>query len=60
MSIISGSLSQQRGAFSGSGGRNGAQIWGVGANILNKQSQTFDKRWFFSLGIGRGAKQFLS
>jgi hypothetical protein len=27
-------------------------IWWVGANILNKQSQTADKGWNSSLGVG--------
>jgi hypothetical protein len=27
----------------------------VAANILNKQSQTVDKRWSSSLGLGEGA-----
>jgi hypothetical protein len=31
------------------------QIWTVAANILNRQSQTADKEWSFSLGVGRGA-----
>jgi len=29
-------------------------IWRVAANILNKQSQTSDKGWSSSLGVGRG------
>ena len=28
-------------------------IWGVAANILNKQSRTVDKGWFYYLGAGR-------
>jgi len=36
VSMISGSLSQQRGASPGCGWRNGAQLWRVAANILNK------------------------
>ena len=31
-------------------------IWGVAANILNKQSLTADKVWSSSLGVGRGDK----
>jgi hypothetical protein len=31
------------------------QVWRVAANILNKQSQTTDKGWPSSLGVGRGA-----
>jgi hypothetical protein len=31
------------------------QIWRVAANILNKQSQTAEKGWSSSLGVGRGA-----
>jgi len=30
-------------------------VWRVAANILNKQSQTADKGWSSSLGVGRGA-----
>ena len=30
-------------------------IWGVAANILNKQSRTADEGWSSSLGVGRGA-----
>jgi len=29
-----------------------ASIWRVAANILNKQSRTADKGWFFSLVLG--------
>jgi hypothetical protein len=29
--------------------------WHVAANILNKQSQTADKGWSSSLGVGHGA-----
>jgi hypothetical protein len=36
-------------------GGEGLQIWRVAANILNKQSQTTDKGWPSSLGVGRGA-----
>ena len=30
-------------------------IWRVAVNKLNKQSQTADKGWSSSLGVGRGA-----
>jgi hypothetical protein len=30
-------------------------LWRVGANKLNKQSRTADKRWSSSLGVGRGS-----
>jgi hypothetical protein len=30
------------------------QVWRVAANILNKQSQTANKGWSSSLGVGRG------
>jgi hypothetical protein len=30
-------------------------FWRVAANILNKQSQTADKGWSSSLGVGCGA-----
>jgi hypothetical protein len=36
-------------------GGDDLQIWRVSANILNKQSQTADKRWYFRLGVGRRA-----
>jgi hypothetical protein len=32
------------------------QIWRIAANIFNKQSQTVDKGWSSSLGVGRGDK----
>jgi hypothetical protein len=35
-------------------GGDGLQIWRVAENILNKQSQTADKGWASSLGVGRG------
>ena len=47
MSVISGS--------SVCGWINGAQMWRVAVNILNKQSRTADKWWFLSLWNGRGA-----
>jgi hypothetical protein len=31
------------------------QLWRAAANILNKQSETADKGWSYSLGVGRGA-----
>jgi len=34
----------------------GLQIWKAAANILNKLSQTADKGWSSSLGVGCGAK----
>jgi hypothetical protein len=34
-------------------------MWRVAANILNKQSQTADKGWYFSLG-GDGFGEVLS
>jgi hypothetical protein len=34
------------------GGGDGLQIWRIAMNILNKQSQTVDKVWYFSLGVG--------
>jgi hypothetical protein len=36
-------------------GGKGLQIWRVAVNILNKQSQTANKGWPSSLGVGRGA-----
>jgi hypothetical protein len=38
-----------------SGWRKRPPIWRVAADILNKQSRTFDKGWSSSLGVGRGA-----
>jgi hypothetical protein len=35
-------------------GGDGLQTQRVAANILNKQSQTSDKGWFSSLGLGVG------
>jgi len=35
-------------------------IWRVAANILNKQARTADKKWFFSLGVGRVSKNRLT
>ena len=35
-------------------------IWRVASNILNKQSQTADKAWSYSFGVGRGAKKNLT
>jgi hypothetical protein len=32
----------------------GLRIWKVAANLLNKQSETADKGWSSSLGVGRG------
>jgi hypothetical protein len=37
-------------------GGDDLQIWRVAANILNKQSQTANKGWSSTLGVGRGAK----
>jgi hypothetical protein len=31
------------------------QMWRVTANILNRQSQTADKRWYSSLEVARAA-----
>jgi len=44
-----GPLSPQHGVSSGYG-------WRVAVNILNKQSQTAEKGWSSSLGIGRAAR----
>jgi hypothetical protein len=38
---------------------DGLQIWKLAANILNKQSQTSDKGWSSSLGVGRGSNKSL-
>jgi predicted NUDIX family NTP pyrophosphohydrolase len=35
-------------------GGDGLQIWGVSANILNKQSRTAEMEWPSNLGVGRG------
>jgi hypothetical protein len=52
--VRAGSLSPQHGGSSGCGWRNGLQLWGLAANILNKQLRTNDKGWSSSLGVGRG------
>jgi hypothetical protein len=31
---------------------DGFQIWRVAVNVISKQSQTADKRWFSSLEVG--------
>jgi hypothetical protein len=36
-------------------GGDSLQMWRVAANIVNKQSQTADKGWSSSLGVGRRA-----
>jgi hypothetical protein len=36
-------------------GGDGLQIWRVAANVLNKQSRTAEKGWFYRLGVGRWA-----
>jgi hypothetical protein len=38
-------------------GGDALQFWREAANILNKQSRTFDKVWSSSLGVGRGANK---
>jgi hypothetical protein len=55
MAMLSGSLSPRHGASSGCGWSNDLQLCRVAANTLNKQSQTADKGWSSSLGVGRGA-----
>jgi len=30
-------------------------LWRVAVNILSKQSQTADKGWFYSMGVGQWA-----
>jgi hypothetical protein len=39
----------------GADGGDALQFWRAAANILNKKSQTADKGWSSSLGVGRGA-----
>jgi len=36
-------------------GEEDLQVWRVAANMLNKQSQTANKGWSSSLGVGCGA-----
>jgi hypothetical protein len=36
-------------------GGDGLQMWGVAANVLNKQPRIADKGWSYMLGVGRGA-----
>jgi hypothetical protein len=50
-----GPLSLRHGMSSGCRWREVLQIWGVAANILNKQSWTADKGWSSTLGVGHGA-----
>jgi hypothetical protein len=57
--VLSGFLSQQNGASSGCGWRNGFQLWRVAANTVNKQSRTADTGWYSSLGVGQGANNSL-
>jgi hypothetical protein len=38
-------------------GEGGLLIWNVAVNILNKLSQTANKRWSSSMGVGRGANK---
>jgi hypothetical protein len=40
-------------------GGDGLQIWRVAANMLNKYYRIADKEWSSSLGVGRGANNFL-
>jgi hypothetical protein len=35
-------------------GGDGLQTWRTAANILNKQSRSVDKGWFYSLVLGKG------
>jgi hypothetical protein len=35
-------------------GGDGLQIWRIAVNILNKQSQTANRWWSSSLGLGKG------
>jgi len=54
--MISGSLSLWHGMLCLQAAEEDCHpIWRVAANALNKQSQTADKGWSFSLGVGRGA-----
>jgi hypothetical protein len=47
-------LSLRHGVSSGHGFGEGLQLWPVAENILNKQSQTADKRWSSTFGVRRG------
>jgi len=37
-------------------GRDGLQLWRVAVTVLNKQSWTADKRWYYRLGVVWGTK----
>jgi len=41
-------------------GGDGLQIWMVIVNILSKLSQTAEMEWSSSLGVGRGAKSYIT
>jgi hypothetical protein len=49
--VFSGSLSKQHSASSGCENEHFFNIWKVAANMLNKQSRTFNKELFSSLGV---------
>ena len=49
-----GPLSPQHGASSDCGWRDALQIWGVAADIVNKQSRAASKGWSSILRVGRG------
>jgi hypothetical protein len=53
--MLGGSLSTQHGASSGFEQRESLQLWREPANLLNKQTQTYDKGWFSGLEVGRRA-----
>jgi hypothetical protein len=58
--MLGGLLSPRQGASSGSGWRNGLQLWRVAANIMKEQLRTADKGWSSSLYVERGANNALA
>jgi hypothetical protein len=48
-------LSPQHGVSSGADGEDGLQIRRIAANILNKHSQTANRKWPSSLWVGQWA-----
>jgi hypothetical protein len=51
-------LSPRHGASQVADGGNTLQVWRVAVNIPNKQSQTADKEWSSSMGVGRWAYNY--
>jgi len=41
-------------------GNDNLQMWTVAANLLNRQASTYDKGWFFGMGIESGPNNSLA